>query len=213
MGKIYTFYAKIPQDLFDTTYKYILSNTSSSASYQIIDGMVYILYAWTKNKEYAKEFKEVRPSNVFTMKIYHSDDIEDIDRFALTKETCLGLNNFIKYTDDEVTRISILTTTDECKVIKSEFIECFEEHFIGELLSGDIPPSVFKEDIVKSLAVVGYTQKYYGYYGTDDECDMASYYLSYGLSPEGLPMLVDRYDKLNEVEALLFIFKYFFYEG
>ena len=211
MGKVYVFYAEIPKDIFDTTYKYILSNTNSSASYQIKNDKVYILYAWTKNKQYAVEFKDVRPDDVFTLKIYDEDDLEDIDRFTLTKETKLDIHKFVKYSDDEVTLLGILTTLDEYKVIKAEFVECFEEHFRPDLLCDKTPPYILKSDIWLALQVLGYTSAYYGYHGTTNEADAASYNNSFGLSAEGDTLELIPNDTYDEVEALIYVFKYFFH--
>ena len=210
MSKIYVFYAKIPIKLFNSKIKYVLSNTSSSSSYKVKGDDVFILYGWTKKSDIAKEFKELRPDDVFTLKIFDSDDIEDIDRFSLTKEAKLDVRKYIKYEKDVIDRISIVSTLDEYKASKSEFREIFEDFYVSDLISDAIPPYLFKSEIWTALQYLRYTSYYYGFYGTDDEQSAAGYNQSFGLSAEGTirPVIFDEYD---QVEALLYLFKYFFY--
>lgn len=192
--KLYLIYARFPKTEIDANYPYI-----SVEDYMEIDGFYVGLYAYTTNKEFAKEFIESRKASNFFFLKKINDDKEEIERFTTdfkNSQKELVLRRFKSNVNDD-TYISLVCTADEYRQAVYDDDGRSDETLIL-LLSDSIQPEsdyyLLKDEYIKALDIIWYTLIYDlcfgGHPNFDDDwndvrSDTASEGLSYGLSPFG----------------------------
>lgn len=201
MRKIYFIYVAIPEEIFNKV-KYMLGNTER---YRWKRNKMFGLYGWTTSKSIVKEFFEIRNKDIYTLVKKDIDDEEyqrikdDLNILKLDRRT-YNLN------DIQHKKIDIVSTKNEyvCVTIDSEqYIWEF-----GPPIDKDLPYNIFNDKICNALDILGYSKGYELRYGDEDILDQTSYDMSFGLTPMGNKDLI-HYD--NEMNILLYLFKYFFY--
>lgn len=204
MKKVYFIYVIIPENIYNKTIKYIISN---SHDYRWKHGKMFGLYAWTTKKKVVKEFFEIRDKRIYTL-VEKEITGEYYDELKSTHSSLeLKLRSYDHFNDkQELEKIDVVSTKNEwvCATIDNmEYIDDF-----GPAVYGDLPVDLFNDKLINALDVIGYVSKYYIEYGTESEADMSSYNLSFGISERGNVFRPKCEDTLN---VLLYLFGYLFY--
>ena len=78
MKTVYFIYVSIPQKIFDSKIKFLLSNTED---FRFKRNTMYGLYAWSTKKKIVKEFFELREPKIYTLVEKEIDSEEYFEHF------------------------------------------------------------------------------------------------------------------------------------
>ena len=192
--KLYLIYARFPKTEIDAHYPYI-----DVLDYKEIDGFYVGLYAYTTNKEFAKEFMESRKASNFFFLKKINDDREEIERFTTdfkNSEKELVLRRF-KSSVNKDTYISLVCTVDEYRQAVYDDDGRLDETLIlilGDSIQPESDYYPLKHEYITALDTLWYTLVYDMIFGghpnfdgdwNDVRSDTANEGLEYGLSPFG----------------------------
>lgn len=203
MKKIYFIYAAIPEKVFNTV-KYMLHNADT---YRWKSGKMFGLYAWTTSKAIATEFFEIRNKNVYTL--IKKDIDEDEYKHIKDQFNVLKLDHrryYFTHEREKENSIEIVSTKNEFVCTTMDAEEYLFE--FGPPINESIPYQIFNDKVMYALDLLGYTKNYDLKYADETQVDFTNNQLSYGLTVLGTTDKI-RYD--NEMNILLFLFRYFFY--
>lgn len=197
--KIFYIYAKIPRLLFDERLKYLLS---TQHTFHCKKGYMCGLYAFTNSKKIMKKFLEFRDPEVYSV---IKDDIDDDEyqNIHLNKSD-LELR-YSDFTLNEKEKIEMVVTKNEETIIKFDGKEYINAYGPSSYVKTNF--YIFNDKIINALDGLGYTKSYIDQFGSDDEVDYMYYNESFGLSP----LMNDHMNsKYNELNLLLYLYRYFF---
>lgn len=205
MRKIYFIYVTIPEKVFNTKVKYLISN---SHNYRWKNGNMYGLYAWSTKKKLIKEFLEIRNNSIYTVinKEIDEDYYKEVKSTYGTSE--LKLLEY-KHLDSNknLNTIEVVSTKDELRCSTIDHQEYLEE--FGPSVYSDLPITLFNDKLYVALDTIGYVSDYYSLYGTDEEADYYAYNKSFGLTCTGKSTKI--FSDADTVNILLYLFHYLFY--
>ena len=197
--KIFYIYAKIPRLLFDERIRYLLSNQHN---FHCKKGYMCGLYAFTNNKKLLKKFLEFRDPDVYSV---IKDNIDDDDY----KDIHVNKGDLeLRYSDFSLNNkenIEMVVTKNEETIIKYDGQEYINAYGPSSYVKTNF--YIFNDKIISALDNLGYTKSYIDQFGTDDEVDYMYYNESFNLSP-----LLNKHikSKYNEINLLLYLYRYFF---
>lgn len=146
---IYAIYVSLPMRSFERI-KYLIRNVTDFRS---SNGKMVGLYAFSKKKSIAKEFMEIRNSNIMTLKKIDADDDWSSEFKSRFSSCCIS--EYTLSTGDKKKPITLLCTKNEYSNIHDFKQENLFE--FGPAQFTKIDYEIFNDDVIEALDILGYT--------------------------------------------------------
>ena len=204
MKTVYFIYVSIPQKIFDSKIKFLLSNTED---FRFKRNTMYGLYAWSTKKKIVKEFFELREPKIYTLVEKEIDSEEYFEHFKSKYSNLeLTIREYDRKDGANLKTTEIVTTKNEW--VNSTIDNEQNLWEFGPEVFEDIPYKLFKNKVINALDLIGYIDTYIRKFGTNEEIDDENYNRSFGLTSNGNEYRLNTSDTVN---VLLYLFHFLFY--